>query len=1300
MGALFDLRSIYFILVRFMRRTLLLILSSWLLNISMAQINSPAIDQSFSQKGFLKNVGQVRDLENKAVPFVFYQANFGDQQVYITKYGLSILHARVRKATNTLVSSKANKHDSVLKVNYQLERIDISLKNAVIEFKNIVTKAQSQSPSYNLYFDSFISNADNLQMQEEITIQNVYPGIDWKIYSKEGDKAQLLKYDFIIHAGANASRIKLHYSKNAQLSRENSAISARTNMGILKEGEPFSYLEETKSEVEVAFKTKGNDVEFQVNDYDKSKTLVIDPSIFWLTYLSSTKDIPYYRVVGNDIETDNTGNIFVQLSAGAGVPFPTLNPGNGAYFQDVTSAPNGSMIIMKFAPGGQLLWSTYFGSSKPIGGTVMTIDKFGNINSIGGFADEQSTIPLVNNGGYFDQATKKYFIAKFSNSGVLLWSSFYANFSSYPTDMSYDINGNIYIAGWSEVWDFPVADPGNGAYVVKNAQYGAAQVLFISQFDAADKLTWSTRIEGNDYDPYARVCTDKLGNIYVGGQTRSTTYPTVDAGGYFNTDSWGSVITRFNSSRQMTWSTFYPGAFSLSDLTTDDSCNLYVLVNNGIVKFNKNTQFIFEKKVNTPRMHFWQKINYDPVLDQVQILGVMNDNYYQFPTLNTACNGSFFHNGQFPRNFQNATGPIFATINHDGEFTYLSLTDWPYEYYDYNEMTIDIHGDPIYLFGLQQDGYTVPNPQLTNPGNGAYFDTYCCYNGYSAMLLKLTSSELAVDTQLVLPVNCNCNGTATLTPRCGLAPFKYLWSTGATTPSVTGLCPGNYWAKITDANNLSRKVNITIPYPPGSITAINKSITPENCDKSNGVITIQSVQGGVTPYLYSPDGILFASSPRFQGLQSGNHILYVKDGNGCVFSDTIEVPALAGPSQIFYTTQKSSCRGDDGQLHINKVQDGVGPYLYELSGIASNNTGVFNDLAKGSYQLIVTDTAGCKIEDTVVIDKFNAASDASFTTGNDHCGQGNGFLKIDAMTGGTAPFSYSLDNVLFQDDTIAGLHAGSYDVYIKDSNDCILKKPAIVIANESGPSAAYFQIDDAVCGMVTGSLKVDSIKNGTGPYTYSVDEFAYTSETIINAIDPGQHLLKVKDRYGCLYQQDFTIEMIPVTKVDLLPKDTIVCYGETVQLFLIADMSHVQNVNWSIPAQGSTTTIRAENNQKVLVRVTDVNDCVIKDTAVINVKACNTPENCLVIPSAFTPNQDGKNDKMRPLINGCKILELTFRIYNRWGELIFETKEMGAGWDGTHMGVTQSSDVYAYVCFYTGEDGIQRQLKGTFVLIR
>ncbi|HEV8508204.1 MAG TPA: T9SS type B sorting domain-containing protein [Chitinophagaceae bacterium] len=1283
-----------------MRRILLFTLSCWLLHISRAQINPlPAINQAFSQKGFLKNVGQVRNLENKAVPFVYYQANFGDQQIYITKYGLSILHARVLKTTNTIASSKANKHDSVLKVNYELERIDISLKNASIESKNIVAKTQNKSPSYNLYFDSFMPNVANLQMQEEVTIQNVYPGIDWKIYSKGGDNTQrVLKYDFIVHVGADASRIKLHYSKNAQLTSKNNTISARTTMGILEEEKPFSYLEENKSEVEVAFKIKGNDVQFNVNDYDKNKTLVIDPSIFWLTYLSSTKDVPYYRVIGNDVETDNAGNIFVQLSAGAGVPFPTLNPGNGAYFQDVSSAPNGSMIIMKFAPGGQLLWSTYFGSSKPIGGVVMTIDKFGNLNAIGGFADEVSTIPLLSNGGYFDQALKKYFITKFSNSGALLWSSFYANFSTYPTDMSYDISGNIYIVGWSEVWDFPVADPGNGAYVMNNP--GAPQVLFISQFDAADKLTWSTRIEGNDYDPYARVCTDKLGNIYLGGQIRSTTYPLINAGGYFNTNSWGSVITRFNAGRQMTWSTLYPGAFSLSDLTTDDSCNLYVLVNNGIVKFNKSTQLIFEKKVNTPRMHFWQKINYDPVLDQVHVLGIMNDTYYQFPTLNTACNGSFFHDGQFPRSFFNATGPIFATINHGGDFTYLSLADWPYEYYDYNEMTIDIHGDPIYLFGLQQNGYTVPNPQLTNPGNGAYFDTYCCYNGYSAMLMKLISSELAVDTQLVLPINCNCNGTATLAPRCGLPPFKYLWSTGATAASVTGLCPGNYWARVTDANNLSKKIDITIPYPPGSITAIKKSIIPENCGKSNGAIALQSVQGGVTPYLYSLDGISFSSLPQFLGLQSGNHILNIKDANGCVFSDTIDVPTVAGPSQIFYTTQKSSCRGNNGQLHVNKVQDGVGPYLYELSGISANSTGVFNDLATGSYQLIVTDSAGCKIEDTVVIDKANAANDASFTTGNDHCEQGIGFIKIDAISGGTAPFSYSLDNNLFKDDTIAGLNAGSYDLYIKDSNECVLKKPSVVIANESGPSAAYFQIDEATCGMIAGSIKVDSIKNGTAPYAYAIDGFAYAGENIINKIDPGKHSLSVRDKYGCLYQQDFAIEFIPVTQIDLLPEDTVVCYGEKVQLILNGDMNQVQNVNWSIQAQGFTATVRAENNERVLVSVRDLNDCIVRDTAVISVKACNIPEKCLVIPSAFTPNQDGKNDKIKPLINGCKILELTFRIYNRWGQLIFETNEIGAGWDGTVIGVTQSSDVFAYVCFYTAEDGIQRQLKGTFTLIR
>jgi hypothetical protein len=174
---------------------------------------------------------------------------------------------------------------------------------------------------------------------------------------------------------------------------------------------------------------------------------------------------------------------------------------------------------------------------------------------------------------------------------------------------------------------------------------GYAQTLFVSQFNDQNQLTWSTRIEGNDYDPHARICTDKKGNIYIGGQNRSANYPLKNAGGYFNNTSPGSVLIRFNPARQITWCTFLPGAFQLSDVTTDENSNLYVTIGNRILKFDAQTNQVFDTRVPTTKMFFWNKIVYNERNHELQLLGTMNDGYWDFPTLNTACNGSFFHDG-------------------------------------------------------------------------------------------------------------------------------------------------------------------------------------------------------------------------------------------------------------------------------------------------------------------------------------------------------------------------------------------------------------------------------------------------------------------------------------------------------------------------------------------------------------------------------------------------------------------------------------------------------------------------------
>ncbi|MBV4358679.1 DUF7948 domain-containing protein [Pinibacter aurantiacus] len=1293
-----------------MKKIALLLCCLMLVKIGHAQ-NQPSLDKAIPKNGFLRNVGQVRDQDNKPVPSVYYQANIGNEQFFITRYGLSIVFAH----RNTLQKRRAvqerkkmtatNERDSIYTASYRIERVDIVLKNAFIDPAQIAETSLAGSPVYNMYTDSLGIMPQSLQLKSEILIKNVYPGIDWKIYIKEVDGRQIVKYDFIVHPGADPDQIKLQYSRNARMKMANNEIAGETNIGQVREGKPFSYLQKNKKEVQTSYTLKNNQIGFKVNNYDKGQTLVIDPSIFWLTYLSTSDKNVLAVVAATDVETDKQGNIFVQLSISANTPFITKDPGNGAYYQNVTTAPNGSMVIMKFTPEGQLLWSTFFGAEKAINSSVMTVDKFDNIVALGYFPEYQSKIPLLDNGGFFDRNQKKYFITKFSNDGKLIWSSFYANFSTYPMDMSYDINGNVYVTGWSESADFPLTDPGNGAYFETASGIGAEQLLFISQFDASNRLTWSTRFYGENDDYNARICTDKIGNIYIGGNVRSAKYLMVDNGGYFNPKGWGAIITKFNAARKMTWSTFLPTYLNVGDITVDDSCNIYITQSQYVLKFDSLNKFVFQKNVNTTRMHFWEKINYDKYHDQVQLLGVMNDPYWDFPSKNTNC-GSFYKESGSMFKYPTYTMPIFATLDHNGAFTYLTLADWPYEYYDYNEMAVDPSGNMVYVFGHQKGGSFNPNPQLTDPGNGAYFNSQCCsyvnsQAGLSSLLMKLTyNNELFVTPKIAAPTTCGCNGTAELSVTCGADPYKYEWSNGATTAAVTGLCSGTYMVKVTDANGLSVKKSIVVPNPPGSITAARLTTTPENCDKANAMIFVNDVTGGTAPFTYAADESLYQATPKFTGLDSGTHILHIKDANGCSYHDTLLLARIPGPQSFASDKTSSTCKSNDGTLRISNISGGETPYTFILENAGTNHTGIFNTLAPADYQIKIIDNAGCELLSKISIDKTLPPSDAVISVTDDHCDSKIGSLTVTNVAGGKSPFSFSADNVVFTSGSISNLNAGTYKVYIKDDNGCVLSKESVVLKNQPGPAAVNIDIENAYCGKTSGGLNVASVTGGISPYIYAIDAGEFGTAEKFSDVAPGGHRFSVKDKFNCAYTKDFEIKYRPLAKISISPEDTTVCYEETLQLYLEGDKSKVKNINWSIPASGSSAFIKVRNNQRVTAAAIDENDCPITANAIINVKACSTPENCLHIPNAFTPNSDGKNETIGPVTLGCQITDLAFQIYSRWGEVVFETNDKNKRWDGYYKGLIQPGGVYIYTCSYITDDGVKRFQKGAIILIR
>jgi gliding motility-associated-like protein len=123
-----------------------------------------------------------------------------------------------------------------------------------------------------------------------------------------------------------------------------------------------------------------------------------------------------------------------------------------------------------------------------------------------------------------------------------------------------------------------------------------------------------------------------------------------------------------------------------------------------------------------------------------------------------------------------------------------------------------------------------------------------------------------------------------------------------------------------------------------------------------------------------------------------------------------------------------------------------------------------------------------------------------------------------------------------------------------------------------------------------------------------------------------------------------------------------------------------------------------EKERTVPVQLIVESDKMCLDTAIKFIKIVN---NCYIaVPTAFTPNHDGRNDYLYPL-NAFKATNLEFRVFNKYGQQLFETKDWTHKWDGTFNGNEQPSGVYVWMLQYTSiETGKKIFQKGTTVLIR
>lgn len=202
------------------------------------------------------------------------------------------------------------------------------------------------------------------------------------------------------------------------------------------------------------------------------------------------------------------------------------------------------------------------------------------------------------------------------------------------------------------------------------------------------------------------------------------------------------------------------------------------------------------------------------------------------------------------------------------------------------------------------------------------------------------------------------------------------------------------------------------------------------------------------------------------------------------------------------------------------------------------------------------------------------------------------------------------------------------------------------------------------------------------------------SRIIVSA--PGIYYITAEDACGRVYTD--TLEILRKNNMLDLGSDTLVCRNEDITLSVQA--GYLQ-YHWE-----PSTSILQEYPHKYRVRPTENSiysvaveiepGCILYDTIIVNVKDC---PDYVFFPNAFTPNHDGLNDQFKPRY-GSPLETYELRVYNRWGQLVFKTRNASAGWDGTLQGKPVDNGVFVWTCQYGFPGKPVQFLKGTVMVVR
>jgi uncharacterized repeat protein (TIGR01451 family) len=408
-----------------------------------------------------------------------------------------------------------------------------------------------------------------------VEYENIYPGVNL-VY--RGTQRQL-EYDFIVAPGYNPTIILLAFPGTSGIridARGDLILSPSSSSVKLRKPVIYQGTGGSRRVIPGRYVLRGRDeVGFEIAAYDTNKTLIIDPSLSYSTYLGGGADDS-----ATSIAVDASGNAYVTGSTSS-TDFPTSSP-----LQSANRGKNDIFVAKLNAAGNALVYSTYLGGSDDDSATNIAVDAVGSAyvtgETVSGDFPTKNPIQAANAG------SEDSFVTKLDSTGAaLVYSTFLGGSGNdFGTSIALDSAGNAYVAGFTRSTDFPVVSP------LQMTNHGNEDA-FVAKLNAAGSaLVYSTFLGGGGLDIAHAITVDGSGNAYAAGSTTSKDFPTTagafdltcgtnqgkcgDFYYYVITDAWVAKINATGST--LAYSTFLGGGADdvALGIAVDPTGNAYV----------------------------------------------------------------------------------------------------------------------------------------------------------------------------------------------------------------------------------------------------------------------------------------------------------------------------------------------------------------------------------------------------------------------------------------------------------------------------------------------------------------------------------------------------------------------------------------------------------------------------------------------------------------------------------------------------------------------------------------------------